>query len=599
MQCIYNTGCGQCSTQRTLAWRGPRPYPAAFAIAERHSVLGELHLGRHEPLGTCVRDGGVNFAFACTQPGPVELCVFEAGARERRWHLHGPRDGVCHGFLPGAAPGLAYAFRAAGEYQADPYAREAVADAEASAPARARVPEPLDEAPGLGNRPRLRDEDLLLYELVPEDFSRLHPDIPEELRGRHRALAHDAAIEHFRMLGVNALLLTPARSLFASGDLAGELRALSVALHSAGIEVLVDVDLHGLALADARGLRLALDSLRAWMRDTGLDGFRLRGTGRLDAQSPFFLALRQDPLLASARLLAVQADAPGGFPGRFQEWNAGFRDVARRYWLRDGVGRGEFARRFAASADLFAGRPPVASVNFVAAQDGLGLADAVSRARAGDDAEPSANLGVEGPTDDRLVGALRRRLRRALMATLLLAQGTPALCAGDELGASRGKGESCNPQVAYPGLDWAGADAAFCQFTAEAAALRRAEPLLRPASRLGATRGHGPSLHWLLPTGAEPAHADWQEPQARALACLLDSGVDLPAEGSARLLLLFNPEPQEAVFALPDGDWRLALDSSGLLAGRSGRMPPQLPVPAHALLLLRVRAPEANPLGKK
>ena len=372
-----------------------------------------------------------------------------------------------------------------------------------------------------------------------------------------------------------------------------------VALHAAGLEVLVDVDLRGLALDGARDLRLALDSLRAWMHDTGVDGFRLQLSAALEAQSPFFLALRQDPLLASARLLADAPGAIGAFPGRFQQWNAGFLDLVRRYWLRDGAGRGEFARRFAGSADLLGERAPTASVNFIAARAGLSLADAVSRARAHADAEPSANLGVEGATEDRLVGALRRRLRRALMATLLLAQGTPALCAGDEIGTARGQPRSRNPEVADSGLDWAAADASFCQFAAEAAALRRAEPLLRPASRFAANRGHGPSLRWLLPAGAEPSPPDWQEPQARALACLLDSGFDLPAEGSARLLLLFNPEPQEVAFVLPEGDWRLALDSSGVLAGRSGRLPPELPVPAHALLLLRPPAPNANPLGKK
>jgi glycogen operon protein len=129
----------------------------------------------------------------------------------------------------------------------------------------------------------------------------------------------------------------------------------------------------------------------------------------------------------------------------------------------------------------------------------------------------------------------------------------------------------------------------FCQFVAEVSALRRAEPLLRHARWFGAGgAGHGPSLSWLLPAGGAPGVQDWHDVNAQALACLIDSGFDLPAEGSARLLVLFNPEPQEVAFALPEGDWRLALDSSGVLNRRPARMPPVLAVPAHALVLLHI-----------
>jgi glycogen operon protein len=604
-------------------------------------VLGELERGRHEPLGAHACDGGVNFAVAA-QAEAVELCLLDDAGRERRLRLHGPVDGVFHGFLPGASAGLVYQLRARGELLRDPYAREPLVESRdrAAPPPKARVAAPLGEAPGFATRPRHRDADLLLYEVHAKGFSKLQQGIPEELRGTFGALAHPAAIAHFQALGVNALVLLPvqlhqeADALAARGlhdywgrdtlsyftpepryardpaAAAAEFREMVAVLHAAGIEVLAELSLRGLDPADPRGSQLLLDAMRFWMRDMGVDGFRFEAAAGLAAQAHFFYALRQDPILAGARLLAADRDRLGNLAGRLHEANAGFRDAARGYWLRRGVDREEFARRFTASADRFPGRPPTTSVNFIAAHEGFSLADLVSYSRPhndanGDDAgtgadEACANLGVEGPTDDRLVTALRRRLRRAMMATLLLAQGTPMLCAGDEIGRTQGgNNDAWCQDNATSWLDWAAADASFCQFTAEAATLRRTEPLLHHERWFGTTDGTLPGLRWLLPAGGAPAPQDWRDAQARALGCLLDTGVDLPAEGSARLLLLFNPEPQEVGFALPEGDWRLALDSSGVLTGRPGRLPPTLAVPAHALLLLRPPPANPNPLGKK
>jgi glycogen operon protein len=680
--------------------------------------------GRHEPLGASLRDGGVNFAVFSEHAEAIDVCLFDAQGRERRHRLHGPADGVFHGFLPGAGAGLVYGLRAHGPYRPDagllfnpnkllldPYAREIVGEFRWDAvhygflpghPQSNRVPDARDnaaqalkarvlaagaDAPGAGNRPRYRDEDVLLYELHVRGFSMAHPGIPEELRGRFGALAHPAAIEHFRALGVTTLSLLPVhyhvdevalseRGLvdywgyntlgffapdprFASSPetAVAEFREMVRALHDAGIEVLLDVvydhtpegnefgptlsfrgldhaswyrlnredrsrceDLVGrgnaLDIAHPRVTQFVLDSLRYWLREMGVDGFRFalapvlgRGAHGFDPLAPFFIALRQDPVLAGARLVAEPCDGGpdghelGRFPGRFQEWNDKFRDAVRGYWLRRGTDRGEFARRFSASEDLF--RPPqrlpTASVNFVTMHEGFTLADLVAHSRKhneangegnrdGRDDELCSNLGVEGPTEDRVLAALRRRLRRAMVATLLLAQGTPMLCAGDEIGKTQaGNNHAYCQDNAIGWLDWEGADMSFCQFVAEVSALRRAEPLLRHARWFGAGgAGHGPSLSWLLPAGGAPGVQDWHDVNAQALACLIDSGFDLPAEGSARLLVLFNPEPQEVAFALPEGDWRLALDSSGVLNRRPARMPPVLAVPAHALVLLHI-----------
>jgi len=416
-----------------------------------------------------------------------------------------------------------------------------------------------------------------------------------------------------------------------------EFRDMVHALHEQGIEVLLDVACahaptggesgptlafrgldHSLDVAHPRITQFVLDSLRFWVREMGVDGFRLQagpvlGRGRhgFDPLAPFFTALRQDPLLALARVLVeprvdgTDGDQLGRFPGRLQECNGRFRDDVRGYWLRRGVDRAAFARCISASDDLFrpSQRDPTASVNFVAAHEGFTLADLVSYSRKRNEAngednrdgrndEPCGNLGIEGPTDDRLVGALRRRLRRAMIATTLLAQGTPLLCAGDEIGRSqRGNNHAWCHDDASTWLDWGGAEESFLQFTAEAAALRREEPLLHHGRWFAAPGTNGPSLAWRLPDGTAPGAPDWRESHSAALACLVDSGFDLPAEGSARLLLLFNPEAQEIEFALPEGDWRLALDSSGVLHRRQGALPRSLAVPAHALVLLRPPPP--------
>jgi glycogen operon protein len=683
-----------------------------------------LEFGRHEPMGAHARDGGVNFAVFSEHAEAIDLCLFDEQGKERRLRLFGPSDGVFHGFLPGAQPGQLYGLRAHGPYRPeagllfnpaklllDPWAREIVGaysheaihhgyvlgHAEgnrekdtrdnAAQMLKARVAPVASEAPGYGNRPRHRDEDVLLYEVHVKGFSMLHPEIPPELRGSYGALAHPVAIAHFKGLGVTTLSLLPVHYHLDEGPLSErgavnywgyntlgffapdpryardpakaseEFRAMVQALHAEGIEVVLDVvynhtpegnefgptlsfrgldqsswyrlqrddrsrceNLSGcgntLNVAHPRVTQFVLDSLRYWVREMGVDGFRFdlapvlgRGGHGFDAQAAFFTALRQDPVLAAARLIAEPWDAGadgyqvGRFPGRFQEWNDKFRDAVRGYWLRRGVDRGEFARRFSASDDLFRHhqRLPTASVNFVAVHDGFTLADVVSYSRKhneangegnrdGRDDELSGNLGVEGPTEDRLISSVRRRTRRAMMATLLLAQGTPMLCGGDEFGNSqRGNNNAYCQDNPTGWLDWQEADATFQQFTAEAAALRRREPLLhhgRWFAQAGEP-GSGPSLSWRMPGGGAPNVQDWHDLGAQALACLIDSGFDLPAEGSAKVLVLFNPEAQEVAFALPDGEWRLALDSSGVLARREGALPRALAVPAHALVVLR------------
>jgi glycogen operon protein len=244
----------------------------------------------------------------------------------------------------------------------------------------------------------------------------------------------------------------------------------------------------------------------------------------------------------------------------------------------------------------------------VSVHDGFTLADFVSYSRKhnhangednqdGRDEELSGNFGVEGPTDDPAINALRQRVRRAIVSTLLLAQGTPMLCAGDEIGNTQlGNNNAYCQDNATTWLDWAGAENDFREFVAEVLALRKAEPLLRHDRWFNSSTEEDSraSLAWCLPAGTSMRIQDWHDIAAHALACVISPANDapVPAGGRTRLMVLFNPEPQSISFSLPTGDWRLALDSSGDLPRRdapdSSRLfTTELMVPAQAVLVLR------------
>jgi len=364
--------------------------------------------------------------------------------------------------------------------------------------------------------------------------------------------------------------------------------------------------------------QFVLDSLRYWVLEMGVDGFRFdlapvlgRNRHGFDPHAAFFVALRQDPVLAGVHLIAEPWDAGpdgyqvGRFPGRWMEWNDKFRDSVRRYWLSCGVGRGELARRFTASSDLFhhAQRSPLASVNFIAVHDGFTLADLTSYAgkhneangehnRDGRDGEPCANFGVEGPSDDVAVRALRQRVRRAMLATLLLAQGTPMLCAGDEIGNSQsGNNNAYCHDGPLTWLDWASAETDLQQFVGDVLALRRAEPSLRPREWASLRPGvhSAPHLEWLSPSGHEMTAADWHDSQSHAFGCSI-TGCAEPGSQRApsRLLLLFNAESRPVNFQMPQGRWQLVLDTSlECSPGADATGAAALHLPARALLVLR------------
>lgn len=363
---------------------------------------------------------------------------------------------------------------------------------------------------------------------------------------------------------------------------------------------------HALALDRHWGLRLAMDALRHWAEQAGLDGFRLdlattlaRRDHGFDADAPMIQAMRQDPALRDLLIIAEPWDIGhdgyrlGQFPPGWGEWNDRFRDDVRRFWRGDSGMVGALARRLAGSADTFRERSLADSVNFVTAHDGFTLADLVSFTakrnhangednRDGTDDNKSWNNGAEGPSDDPAIRARRQADARALLATLLLARGTPMLSMGDEAGRSQGGNNNAYAQdSALSWFDWAGADAGLAAFTRRLVAARLAHPALHATAPLtGVADADGVAdVAWLRPDGA--AMDRWEDHDCRALVALLQTGAD-------RCLVALNAG-DAAPFTLPPSRpgraWRLLVDSS---APDATEVPETLP--ARAVLLLAEEA---------
>jgi isoamylase len=441
----------------------------------------------------------------------------------------------------------------------------------------------------------------------------------------------------------------------ASGDPA-EFRRMVRTLHAAGIEVILDVvynhtgegdelgptisfrgidnaayyclaedrrryvDFTGckntLNLAHPRVLQMVMDSLRYWVEEMQVDGFRFdlavslsRESHHFTETSRFFSAVAQDPILAKAKLIAEPWDlAPDGyrlghFPPGWAEWNDKFRDGVRRFWRGDGGRLGDLAQRLAGSADVFnrRGRRPWASVNFVTAHDGFTLEDLVTYEakhnlanlednRDGPDDNASWNCGVEGPTDDPDVRALRARQKRNLMATLLLSQGTPMILGGDEFGRTQGGNNNAYCQDnAVSWVDWSGDradDPAFLAFVQELLRLRGANGVFRSPVFLEAG-----VASWLSPEGRPMGEDDWRSGENRSLGLHLRRRAD--ACGAMAALLLLNADAEAVSFTLPAANpgarWARAIDTAEPQAAKPGGLfdaGDRLRLEPHALVLL-------------
>ncbi|SMH45541.1 glycogen debranching protein GlgX [Azospirillum agricola] len=386
-----------------------------------------------------------------------------------------------------------------------------------------------------------------------------------------------------------------------------------------------------LNLSHPRVLQMVTDSLRYWVTEMHVDGFRFdlatilgREAQGFDEGGGFLDSCRQDPVLSRVKLIAEPWDCGpggyqvGGFPPGWAEWNDKFRDTVRAYWKGDEGKLPELATRLTASADLFnrRGRRPWASVNFVTAHDGFTLADLVSYNdkhnapngegnRDGHSHNISWNHGVEGPTDDPQIRELRERQKRNLLATLLLSQGTPMLLAGDEFGRSqRGNNNAYCQDNDVSWIDWEGIDEdgqAMIGFVRRVVALRQSHPLLRRGRFL--TGAVNPEMEvkdvtWITPAGTEKTTEQWLDPMARCLGMLLDGRAQATgvrrAPSDATLLLIVNAHHEAVPFTLPavvgGSQWLRLLDTAepdrlGVTMDRGGDA---ISVGGRSLLLLEL-----------
>ena len=637
----------------------------------------------------------MNFALFSASATKVELCLFDdQGEKEiERIELPEFTDEVWHGFVPDARPGTIYGYRVHGPYEPenghrynpnklvlDPYAKAVVGklrfgpelfgyklesfddrtfDERDSAPLmlKCRVVDPAFTW-GQVRTPNVPWDRTIVYELHARGYTKLHPDVPEPLRGTFRGLGHPSVVDYLRKLGVTAVELLPIHtfvdepylldkglvnywgyntiSFFAPErryasvpDFAfSEFKEMVARLHDGGIEVILDVVYNHTAEGNERGptlsfkgidnasyyrllpdqrryyindtgtgntfnlshqrvLQMVTDSLRYWVEEMHVDGFRFDlGTilGRepcgFDENGGFLDSCRQDPVLSSVKLIAEPWDCGpggyqvGGFPPGWAEWNDQYRDVMRRFWKGDDGMLAPFGARLTASGDIFnrRGRKPWASVNFVTAHDGLTLNDVVSYNdkhneangednRDGHNANRSWNHGTEGPTDDPEICALRQRQKKNLLGTLLLSQGTPMLTAGDEFGRTqRGNNNAYCQDNEISWVDWNfGPDGeTLREFVARLTELRRDYAVLRRTrffigewnEEIGVR-----DLTWLTPAGAEMTAEQWADPFAKCMGALLDGraqATGIRKRGSdTTMLLIVNAHHDVVLFTLP------------------------------------------------
>ncbi|ABY36306.1 MAG TPA: glycogen debranching enzyme GlgX [Chloroflexus aurantiacus] len=676
--------------------------------------ITDIWPGLPYPLGATWDGEGVNFAIFSAHATRVELCLFDSPTAPReavRIALPERTDDVWHGYIPGLRPGQLYGYRVHGPYLPqqghrfnphklliDPYARALCGELTwDKANYGYRVDSPYgdltigkrDSAPyiprsvvidptfdwGDDRHPNIPLADSVIYELHVKGFTRLHPEVPENLRGTYAGLASPAVIDYLKQLGVTAVELLPVHAFITDQFLAdrgltnywgyqpinyfspepryasqsdpqaqvNEFKAMVKALHAAGIEVIIDVVYNhtgegnhlgptlsfrgidnvayyrlvpdqpryylddtgtgnSLDLNHPRTLQLVLDSLRYWVTEMHVDGFRFdlartlaRGPAGSDLPSPFFTAVRQDPVLSRVKLIAEPWDVGfdgywvGRFPAPWAEWNGRYRDTVRCFWKGDPGQAADFASRFMGSMDLYHhnGRRPYHSINFVTAHDGFTLRDLVSYNekhneangednRDGDSHNNSWNCGVEGPTDDPDIRALRLRQMMNFIATLFLSQGTPMLLAGDERGRTQqGNNNAYCQDNPISWVDWEPDSEAevLLAFTQRLIGFRREHPVLRRRRFFVGHLGNAEyDVEWLSPDGQEVSPELWQHPELRCIGVLLNGAVidDRNERGESMrddvLLVLINAGDEPVPFILPDwpddASWHVVIDTA-------------------------------------
>ncbi|XVQ12213.1 glycogen debranching protein GlgX [Spirillospora sp. CA-255316] len=696
--------------------------------------MAQVWPGEAYPLGAHFDGAGTNFAVFSEAAEKVELCLFDGppapgGARageETRIALPEVDAFVWHGYVPGIMPGQRYGYRVHGPYDprrghrcnpakllVDPYAMAIEGEVDwDEALFGYRFGDPwsrndLDSAPhtmrsvvvspffdwGDDRPPRIPYHETVIYEAHVKGLTRLHPEIPPELRGTYAALGHPVIVDHLVKLGVTAVELMPVHQFvhddrlverglrnywgyntigfFAPhngysasgtrGQQVLEFKAMVKALHEAGIEVILDVVYNHTAEGNHLGptlsfrgidnasyyrlvdddpryhmdttgtgnsllmrsphvLQLIMDSLRYWITEMRVDGFRFdlaatlaRELHAVDRLAAFFDLVQQDPVVSQVKLIAEPWDVGeggyqvGNFPPLWTEWNGKYRDTVRDYWRGRPATLPEFASRLTGSSDLYAddGRRPSASINFVTCHDGFTMHDLVSYGakhneangegnRDGTDDNRSWNCGHEGPTGDLEILALRERQKRNFMATLFLTQGVPMLSHGDEIGRTQGGNNNAYCQDSeLSWVDWDGLlqeHFPLLDFVQRLSRLRREHPVFRRRRFFQGQAGPGqdrrgpartrrdggsvdlPDLLWFTPGGREMAEVDWAAGFNKSFYIFLNGdAISEPGQRGERIrddsfLLLFNAHDGDLRFVLPSalygGMWSKVIDTA-------------------------------------
>ncbi|MDZ8109896.1 MAG: glycogen debranching protein GlgX [Nostoc sp. DedQUE12a] len=669
--------------------------------------------GNVYPLGATWDGKGTNFALFSENATAVELCLFDTDEKEIRLPLTEKNNFVWHAYLPGVGPGQRYGFRVHGPWAPevghrfnpnklliDPYAKaidgeindtSAIFGYSLDAPEQDLAFSDLDNAETMpkcividesfdwGDDQLLRRpwHETIIYETHVKGFTKLHPEIPEELRGTYAGLAHPAAIQYLQQLGITAVELMPVHQFLsrpgflvdkglknywgydsinyftphcgysASGNLGQqvtEFKQMVKDLHFAGIEVILDVvynhtgegnhlgptlslrgidnsvyyrlvkddpryymDFTGcgnsLNVRHAQVLKLIMDSLRYWVTEMHVDGFRFdlasalaRELYEVDSLAAFFDIIHQDPILADVKLIAEPWDLGeggyqvGNFPLRWSEWNGRYRDTVRDFWRGEDNSLGQFAYCFTGSPDLYQanGRNPSASINFITAHDGFTLNDLVSYnqkhneangedSRDGESHNRSWNCGVEGETDDLEVIKLRSRQQRNFLATLMLSQGIPMLLGGDEIGCTQNGNNNVYCQDnELSWRDWSlqKSNAELLDFTRELINFRHQHPVFRRRKWFQGRPIHGygiSDIGWFNADGTEMTEKQWLISYAKVMQIFLNGeGIVTPSPRGERIidesfLLFFNAHYEMIEFTLPNvfkgREWEMVINT--------------------------------------
>jgi glycogen operon protein len=667
--------------------------------------------GSPQPQGATWDGLGVNFALFSAHATKVELCLFDdAGQKElERIELPEYTNEMWHGYLPDARPGTIYGYRVHGPYEPksgfrfnpnklvlDPYAKAHVgslkwdhavfgytigADGDdltyderdsARFMPKSRVIDPAFTW-GRERAPSVPWDRTIVYETHVGGYTKLHPAVPEHLRGTYAGLGRKEVVDYIKSLGVTSVELLPVHAFVNDSYLLdkgltnywgynsigffapdprysavpdfvfSEFKEMVARLHDAGLEVILDVVYNHTAEGNERGptlsfrgidnpsyyrlmpdepryyindtgtgntvnmsharvVQMVTDSLRYWACEMHVDGFRFdlgtilaREDDGFNEAHGFLQSCIQDPVLATTKLIAEPWDIGpggyqvGGFPPGWAEWNDKFRDTVRSYWKGDSGKQAALATRLSASADCFdrRGRKSWASVNFITAHDGFTLNDLVSYnekhneangedGRDGSSDNNSWNCGAEGPTDDPTIIALRERQKRNMLATLLLAQGTPMLLAGDEFGRTQNGNNNAycqDNEISWVNWNFGEKEVDLAEFVRKIIVLRQSFPILRRSRFL--TGEYNPDLdvrdvRWLSPSGQDIEDQHWTDANARCFGMLLDgraqaSGIKRPAMDATALLVL-NAHHDVVKFTLPEvvggSVWRCLLDTN-------------------------------------